>query len=95
MELQTFETSEVMIAQHRSEIDIQISTAKHYPRVIDTSLESSRAMIATSPEIASGCFYSLTKGGKIITGPSIRLAEILMANWGNLNVGGRVIDESA
>lgn len=94
MEVQTFVSNEAMIAQHKSEIDMQISTAKAYPRTVIKAMDESKAMISISPEIAAGCFYSLTKGGNIITGPSIRLAEILMSSWGNCNVGGRVIEES-
>lgn len=95
MDLQVYETSEAMVAQHKNEIDIQVATAKKYPRVIKVAMEQSKSMVAISPEIAGGCFYTMTKGGKVITGPSIRLAEIIMSSWGNCNVGGRVIDESA
>ena len=93
MEIKTFETNEVMVAQQKAELDMQITTAKAYPREVAVAIDQSQTMIALSPEIAGGCFYTLTKGGSPITGPSVRLAEIIAANWGNLNVGGRVIEE--
>lgn len=93
MEIKTFETNEVMVAQQKAELDMQITTAKAYPREVEVAIDQSQTMIALSPEIAGGCFYTLTKGGNTITGPSVRLAEIIAANWGNLNVGGRVIEE--
>jgi len=81
----------------QSEIDVQITTAKQYPRVVADCYEQAKAMIEMSPDIASMCNYSLTKGkgndAKIITGPSIRLAEIIMSNWGNLHCATRVTGE--
>jgi hypothetical protein len=36
--------------------------------------------------------YSIPRDGKMITGPSVRLAEMCASAWGNLHVGARVID---
>jgi hypothetical protein len=43
-------------------------------------------------ETASACFYTLPRGGKTIQGPSIRMAEIAVACYGNLRAGVRCIE---
>ena len=42
------------------------------------------------PKTAEGCFFSLPRGGKRLEGPSIRLAEICAATYGNLRCGSRI-----
>jgi hypothetical protein len=88
------------LALHQVEIDTQIATAKQYPRDLALFKSRSLEMVTLSPEQAESCFYQLSrkqKDGtkKIIEGPSIRLAEIVMANWGNLRVGAKVLDEGS
>jgi hypothetical protein len=77
----------------KAEIDTQIATAKQYPRDLEKSLKNCRSMISLSPDVAASCNYSLTKGNNIIEGPSIRLAEIVMNNWGNIRAQARVVNE--
>lgn len=82
-------------ALNRSEIDIQISTAKKYPRVVADSLNRIIGLATSSAQTASECFYSLRRngaeGGAAIEGPSVRLAEIVAASWGNLRVASQII----
>ena len=82
-------------ALNRSEIDIQISTAKKYPRVISDSLERVVKLATVNAQTANECFYSLRRkdddGDKVIEGPSVRLAEIVAASWGNLRVASQII----
>ena len=82
-------------ALNRSEIDIQISTAKKYPRVVEDSLNKIVALATVNPQTANECFYSLRRngadGGNTIEGPSVRLAEIVAASWGNLRVASQII----
>lgn len=54
--------------------------AQAYAKVIDACKRKGLAEEAT---------YSYPKGGKTITGPTIRLAEELARNWGNLDYGIR------
>lgn len=80
-----------------SEIDVQISTAKRYPRSIAAFIRAAEAMVSVDVETAAGCFYSLKRkeqGGrsKPIEGPSIRMAEIVASCWGNLRCAARVVD---
>lgn len=78
-------------AMIRAEIDTQIATAKSYPRSVAAFKKSALAMATLDEETAASCFYSLPRGGKPITGPSIRLAEIIGSAWGNIRYGSRVV----
>lgn len=92
---QTTERYEVSVveAQSRAEIDIQITTAKHYPRNIQKVFSSALQTVESSRDIAEACFYTLPRSGRKIVGPSVRLAEIMATNWGNLRVKTTIIDE--
>jgi hypothetical protein len=81
----------------RAEIDIQVATAKQYPREVKASVARALEMATATPDIAAECFYVLkrkdNRTGKVTTieGPSIRLAEIFACSWGNLAYGFRAI----
>jgi len=82
----------------RGEIDMQIETAHRYPRDILKFKTQAIEMATMDAETAEGCFYALRrKGGdgstKIIEGPSVRLAEIVVSCWGNVRAGSRIIEE--
>jgi hypothetical protein len=46
----------------------------------------------TRPTLAQSALYTYSRGGTEITGPSIRLAEVLAQNWGNLKFGWREVE---
>lgn len=75
----------------RAEIDIQISTAKAYPRSIKAFKQQALDMATFDEETASGCFYVLKRGDTPIEGPSARLAEIVLSAWGNVRADARII----
>lgn len=83
--------AEVIYQQDRAAIDIQISTAKAYPRNIKRAIENSIAIVTMDKETASTCTYAVPRAGKAITGPSVHLAKILAQNWGNLRVETKVV----
>lgn len=83
--------SEVIYQQDRAQIDIQISTAKAYPRNIKRAIENSVAIVTMDKETASTCTYAVPRAGKAITGPSVHLAKILAQNWGNLRIEAKVV----
>lgn len=83
----------VLEAQTRAEIDVSIATAKHYPRNLQRSHATALAMVESSKEIAMSCIYSKPVGGDRITGPSIRLAEIMLYSWQNLRVKSEFVEE--
>lgn len=83
--------AEVIYQQDRAAIDIQISTAKAYPRNIKRAIENSIAIVTMDKETASTCTYAVPRAGKAITGPSVHLAKILAQNWGNLRIEAKVV----
>jgi len=82
-------------ALERAQIDIQIATAKQFPRTISQSIEKAKTLVCHDPIIAAACRYSVPKAGGHITGNSIRLAEPMAISWGNLRYGGRIISVDA
>ena len=82
---------DVVYSQDKAQIDVQISTAKAYPRSIKRAVEDSIALVTMDVATASTCTYSVPRGGKSINGPSVHLAKILAQNWGNLRVEAKVI----
>lgn len=77
----------------KSEIDMQISTAKKYPRQLTRFLNTATQLATQDPESADECVYALPRDGKTIEGPSARFAEIIAYSWGNCRAGARVIGE--
>ena len=47
----------------------------------------------TRPTLAERALYSYSRGGTDITGPSIRLAEAVAQQWGNIQFGIRELDQ--
>jgi len=78
----------------RAEIDMQIATAHRFPRSIATVKREIVDMATLDQETAELCFYSLKRSGKVIQGPSIRLAEIALSAYGNVRAGTRVLGET-
>ncbi len=78
-------------AQTRAEVDIQISTARKYPRVLSNVKSNMLSTATLDEETAASCFYSLPRGGKTIQGPSVRLAEIALSCYGNVKAATRII----
>jgi hypothetical protein len=79
------------ISLSRAEIDIQISTARRYPRSIDRAIKNICALATLDDLTAEECIYALPRGGKPIVGPSARFAEIVFSQWGNARVASRVV----
>ncbi|WP_289739553.1 hypothetical protein [Paramuribaculum intestinale] len=87
--------AEVLQAINRSEVDMQIATAKQYPRHLPTVLNQIATLATLDAETAEDCFYILRRkgegGGNTIEGLSVRMAEIIAGAWGNLRVQTRII----
>lgn len=67
-------------------VDIQVATARQFPRSITSFIQRATEMATLTPEIAASCVYALPRDGKTIEGPSARLAEIVANAWGNLRI---------
>lgn len=78
--------------QENAMLDIQIATAKRYPRSISQFRKDALSMATLDTETASSCFYSLPRGGKPIEGPSVRLAEICAAAWGHIHASTTIFE---
>ncbi len=92
-EVEVISSSSLELIQ-RAEIDMQIATAKRYPRDLAMVKKRMLSFATLDEETAESCFYSLPRDGKIIQGPSVRLAEIAVACYGNLRAASRVIDNN-
>ncbi len=97
-EIQQIEVSqsELLEAVNRAEIDIQIATAKRYPRDITHVLNQIATLATMDTETAEDCFYALRRGraegdNAVIEGLSVRMAEIFAGAWGNLRVQTRIV----
>ncbi len=83
-----------MVAQTRemAEAVAAMQMAKMCPR--DTIAARDRILNAcTRPKLAECACYTYSRGGTDVTGPSIRLAEMLAQNWGNMSFGVRELEQ--
>lgn len=83
--------SSVVYEQDKAQIDVQISTAHAYPRNIKRSVDNAIATVTMDVATAQTCNYSLPRGGKTITGPSVHLAKALAQTWGNMRIEAKVV----
>lgn len=79
--------------QIRGEVDVQIATAKRYPRSVRTFLQQAQEMATLDEETAESCFYALPRDGKTVEGPSARLAEICASAYGHIRAEARIVAE--
>nr|DAK88732.1 MAG TPA: hypothetical protein [Caudoviricetes sp.] len=93
-------TTNVLDVQERATIDIQISTAKHYPRSLETFTRKAVAYATIDEDTAESCIYrrpvGKDKNGKqtYAEGMSVRTAEIVGSCFGNLRVASRIIEQT-
>lgn len=83
-----------MVAQTRemAEAVASMQMAKMCPR--DVVAARDRILNAcTRPKLAETACYTYARGGTEVTGPSIRLAEMLAQNWGNMSFGIRELEQ--
>lgn len=80
-------------AVDRASIDVQIATAKRYPRSITKAMEEARSLATMDEETAGSMFYALPRDGKTVEGPSARLAEVMAYSWQNLRADADVVAE--
>jgi hypothetical protein len=84
----TQHASAVEVEQSRAIAETQASMliAKRFPR--DQFQAYSRIMEACKrPSLASAAQYAFPRGNSMVTGPTIRLAEVLANAWGNIQSG--------
>jgi DNA-directed RNA polymerase subunit RPC12/RpoP len=86
---QLVETHSVAVA----EVESQIATAKRYPRDITKFKDKLMTMANLDQQTAEGCYYSLPRAGKAISGPSVRFAEIALSCYGNCVASADIVNE--
>lgn len=78
----------VSVSQSRAIAEIQgmMAVAKRFPRNYTASYN--RIIQACKRRsLAEQAMYAYPKGGQTVSGPSIRMAEVLAQNWGNIDNG--------
>lgn len=77
-----------------AEVQAALMIARMNPRDQRSSMD--RILNAcTRPSLAESAIYSYARGGTAITGPSIRLAEAVAQQWGNVQFGIRELSNKA
>jgi hypothetical protein len=84
----------VEVEQQRAIAETQAAMiiAKRFPRDYIDAVERIKTA-CTRQGLAESALYSYSKGGTDITGPSIRLAEAIAQNWGNIQFGLRELEK--
>jgi len=81
-----------LVALERAQIDMQITTARAYPRSIEAFKQTLEMEALIDEETAASMYYSVPRDGKVIQGESVRLAEIAGSAWEHTRYGSRVIE---
>src|SRR5690625_3468335 len=81
-------------SREMEEVKGQIFMARQFPRNVFQS-EQRILDACKRPSLAGTAIYSYPRGGTRVEGPSIRLAEVLAQNWGNLAFGIKELEQRA
>ena len=78
--------TEMMVTRQAQEVQVAMLAAKKFPR--DQVVAYNNIMRACQRrKLAESSMYEFPRGNEKITGPSIRLAEAIAQNWGNIDFG--------
>lgn len=75
-----------------AEVQAMVMMARRFPRDI-VSARDRIVLACARPELAEVALYSYVRGGTEVTGPSIRLAEAIAQEWGNIQFGVRELEQ--
>lgn len=78
--------TEMLVSRQAQEVQAAMVIAKRFPR---DEVESYNRIVrcCQRKSLAQQAMYEYPRGGTKVTGPSIRLAEAMAQNWGNLDFG--------
>lgn len=79
-------------SREMEEVKGQIFMARQFPRNVFQS-EQRILDACKRPSLAEVAMYQYPRGGTKVFGPSIRLAEVLAQNWGNLSFGVKELEQ--
>lgn len=79
-------TTALATTRQAQEVQAMMIVAKKFPR---NPAESMNRILdaCTRKNLAENSMYSFSRGGSEVSGPSIRLAECIAQNWGNIDFG--------
>lgn len=83
---------EIAASREMAEVQAAVVMARRFPRDEIRAMEKIRNA-CSRPSLAESAVYQYSRGGADVSGPSIRLAEALAANWGNIQCGVREIEQ--
>ncbi len=76
----------------RGEVEAQLDAAHKYKRSIQRFMRETLSMATVSQAVAETCVYAMPRDGKMIAGPSVRLAEMAASCFGNMHIAARIVD---
>jgi len=79
-------------SREMEEVKGQIFMARQFPRNVFQS-EQRILDACKRPSLARTAVYRYPRGGAMVQGPSIRLAEVLAQNWGNIAFGVKELEQ--
>ena len=86
------DSGQLIASLDKATIDIQISTARAYPRSLDKVRKDALALATADEATARSMFYVLPRAGNKIEGATVRFAEVIGSCWGNIRYGARVVN---
>lgn len=79
-------TSDSMVGRQMQEVKAMVFMAKQFPRDLSQSFQ--RIMTACERKlVAENSQYEYPRGSEKVSGPSVRLMEVIAQNWGNIDTG--------
>lgn len=85
---------DVAASRSAQEIQAAVLLAKRFPRDVNAAYQ--RIMNSCKrKKLAEQALYAYPRGGTMVTGPSIRLAEELARGWGNMDFGVVELEQKA
>jgi len=90
---QTTDIVEIEQARAMHEVQSMIAIAKKFPRDINQSF-ANIIKVCQRPALAEEAKYAFPRGGKAVTGPTIKLLKVIAQNWGNLLYGVRELSNA-
>ena len=91
MARQTSQVGEYQESKQLAEVKGKMFLARQFPRDPERSLQAVLKECQI-PKLAEAAQYEYPKGDSVVTGPSIRLVEVLARHWGNIDSGVAEID---
>ena len=87
-------TAQTAISREAQEVQAMMVISKQFPRDVVRAIDNV-LNACMRPKLAETALYSYARGGTNITGPSIRLAEAIAQNWGNIDYGIKELENKS